>query len=616
MSQDARARLNDCIQTGAGAARIRRIAPNPNGGLEALFAINGPFLTTRPDTLHAQEVQDVPPVNPRASRLRLFHVNDLHNHLYDETDTGTVHRLAQMQHCVAQARATAGPDEAVLFLSAGDDHTGTILDELVGWGAADFVLDPGYTALSAAGADAAAIGNHEFDRGAAQLKRGLRDAAFPLVSANVHGSAHMEPGEDYHAGLLAVVGGVRIGIAGLTTRVETRTGQPSDPGLAVASPVEVLANLLPLLDKISDVVVILSHCGYGDGNHTSGKAAAARDIGEADFALAEVAAQVCRKPVVIVGAHTHTRLNEHGVEPENLRGGVLITQGEANGRFLGEIDIDLNGRAPISARLLPTVGGATDARFVAQVIAPIRTRVEDLRAQVIGQVTTPGLDWAATRVSRYGGECALANYMNDALVTALGAAGTPVDLGMVNGGSLLAGIAPGPLSFGDWFGVMPYSDEVFIVEATGEQLTAILASNAQRLLRAEEVADTHVDGFLPRGFLQFSSRLRYRIDPGNSAAQARARDVGFDGAALTTLGSQRLRIATTTYLALGSFGERWNGAALSGGVPGELAGYDLRALPHENTGLVYRDVLTRHIRQTGTVAAATDGRLTVGTGTR
>ena len=69
------------------------------------------------------------------------------------------------------------------------------------------------------------------------------------------------------------------------------------------------------------------------------------------------------------------------------------------------------------------------------------------------------------------------------------------------------------------------------------------------------------------------------------------------------------QIAMTTYLALGSFGERWNGKAIAGGVPGDLAGYDLRQCPATNTNLAYRNELIQFIRDIDVISAATGARL-------
>ncbi len=607
----------------APALRLRPIAPNPAGGIETLFAIEGRIApgAKTPDRIEGADHPGLmAPPEGAARRLRLFHVNDLHNHLYDETAGGRpVHRLAEMAAIVARARAQAPGDEAVLFLSAGDDHTGTPLDELLGWCDQSFQLDPGYRALSAAGVDAATLGNHEFDRGARQLALGAADAAFPLLSANLHDSAHLKPGRHYHPALIARVRGLRVAIIGLTTRVETRTGTASDPGLTIASPVETLGRLLPLLAPLADIVVIASHCGYGDGAHTSGKASVARDLGEADFALAELTGRICAKPAVIVGAHTHTRLNEHGVEPENLRAGVLITQAGANGRFLGEIVIGRQGAVPAAARLHP-IGARPESepsppaerRFAQRHIEPLRARVASLMGEVIGEVTGGEMRWSQTREDRYTGECALANFMNDAAVTALSEnAETRVDLAFMNGGSLLAGLEPGPLSYGQWFRVMPYSDEVYILRMTGAQIEALVHNNATRLLRPGERAATDLGGFVARGFLHVSSGLRYRIEPGADAGAARARDIRLLDAPIADQRERELHVAMTTYLALGSFGERWNGAPLAGGIPGDLPGFDLRRFARRNTGLVYRTMLTEHIRSRRRLSARTDGRLRI-----
>lgn len=594
-----------------GAARLRRVRPNPRGGLDALWLIEADVTRQPPRGLIAEDPADIPGEKPPARRLRLFHVNDMHNHLAALDDGGEAGAspIAEIAARVAAARRDAGPDEAVLFLSAGDDHTGTIFDELLGWSEADFTLDPGYRALSAAGCDVAALGNHEFDRGTAQLARGIEaDAAFPVLSANVHGAAHLAPGRHFHAAALAEAKGLRIGIVGLTTRVETRVGQPSDPGLAVASPVDTLANLLPLVSRLSDVVVILSHCGYGDGTHASGKAPVARDVGEADFALAATAARLTDRPCVIVGAHTHTRLNLAGAESQNLRHGILIAQAECNGRFLGEIVVEPGGGTPPDARLIALGTGPEDAAFREATLAPMVARVARKRAEVIG-TAGPGLAWADTRAARYRGECALANFMNDGLVSAMAGQGEAPDLALLNSASVLAGVGPGPVTFGQWFDVMPYADEVFLVTATGAEIAAILQSNAQRLLRPEETVDE--DGFIARGFLHASSGLRYRIRPGGTAAEARAEGITLFGRPIAERRDERFTIAMTTYLALGSFGERWNGLPIAGGVPGDLPGLDLRKLPSVNTGLVYRDLLVGHIRAAGGIAGSCDGRLVV-----
>ena len=96
------------------------------------------------------------------------------------------------------------------------------------------------------------------------------------------------------------------------------------------------------MEPLVDVVLILSHCGYGEGEHQSGKSAAGRDIGEADITIARAVAPLTDKPIAIIGAHTHTRLNANGIRQKHVHHGIPVLQAECNGRFLGEIEIDLS----------------------------------------------------------------------------------------------------------------------------------------------------------------------------------------------------------------------------------------------------------------------------------
>ncbi|MEZ5714705.1 MAG: 5'-nucleotidase C-terminal domain-containing protein [Paracoccaceae bacterium] len=622
--------------------------PNPKGGFERVFLLKGDALAGPIHTVVSEAGAPVPARSlPEGTRrvLRLMHFNDMHNHMTDlHGKKGDTHRLSQMVKRVAEAKAAAGADEIVLFLSAGDDHTGSVFDELLGWSPEDYVADAGYRAATAAGVDIAALGNHEFDRGAAMLKLGIaRDAGFPVLSANIHGSAHITPNEDYLPAAVAEVKGLRIGFIGLTTAVDTRVGMASDPGLAVASPVLAAANLYKAVEAVSDVVVVLSHCGYGRDMHASGKAATARKIGEGDFAIAEAIGPLGEKPCVLVGGHSHTTLNRDGLEADNTVAGLVLTQASANGKFLGDIAMSIGaglGREawfsnvslhPIKARDDRVKEGDEkfaglehegdyDAAFEAEVMAPMIAALDDKLAEVIGEVADDSLiNRARTIADRYVGEAALGNFMNDTLVARSATfPGGKVDFALFNATGLATGIDKGPLSFREWFDVMPYADVIDVATLTGAQLREMLNSNAKRLLRPEEVAGTDLQGFVSRGFLHFSGGIRYRIAPGDSAAEARAVDITLAGQPVEQVLDKPFRMAFNSYISLGAFGETWNGNPIGGGVPGEIASFDVRGLPWDHTGLVYRNEVIAAIREMGPIGEATgarlDGRVAVSVG--
>ncbi len=608
--------------TEPGTLRLVPAEPNPAGGIDQLFLLHGDAISA-PIT---RVIGDPPPAGKGSdtARLRVFHFNDLHNHLTDQFGAAKgTHRFSQMVKRVRDARAQ--DDMATLFLSIGDDHTGSVFDELLGWNEDEFVADAGYRVYSAGGVDCSVLGNHEFDRGSALLAKGIRqDADFPILSANVHASSHLEAGQDYHPAAIAISNGLRIGLIGLTTRVETRVGQQGDLTLSVASPVTAIENLLPALEPLVDAVLILSHCGYGEGEHQSGKAAAGRDIGEADISIARAAAPLTGKPVMIIGAHTHTRLNAKGIKQKHVHHGIPVLQAECNGRFLGEIEIDLSQpegsfrgitRAclhPIKPRDDSVVPGARDhdqfehdgdydLAFETAHIAPLTSGIEAVLTHEIAVVETDALSFRFAAAERYTGNCPLIGFMCDVIAERLSSAGFDVDFALINGASIIAGIEPGKLTLGEWLAVMPYPDEVQIVTMTAEQVDAILQSNARRILRPEERPDTDVSGFLPRGFLHTSRHLSYRIELGTSAAEARSHSIRIGDRALGGEAGRSFKVAMPAYLALGAYGERWNGRPISGSVPGSPPGFDLRPLPRQNTGLVFRNEIAGFIQAVGRI---------------
>lgn len=638
--------FRDRAAAAAGELLMVPATPNAGGGFERLYLLQGDPLAGPVSAIVTESGNPVPAPSlaPGARRVvRMLHFNDLHNHITDTHATkGDTHRFSQIVQKVSAARAAAADNEVVLFISGGDDHTGSVFDELLGWSPDDFVADAAYRVYSAAGLDIAVLGNHEFDRGAALLKTGIvKDARFPVLSANVTGSRHMAMNADYVPAAIAEAKGLRIGFIGLTTPVDTRVGQPADPTLAVASPVTIVRNVLPAVAAVSDVVVILSHCGYGSGNHQSGKAGTDRKIGEGDFDIAAAAAALTDKPVVLIGGHSHTKLNADGIDPRNLVDGVLITQAEANGRYLGEIVVSVGeGAAPgawfSSVSLHPVKArdnrvAATDARyaelehdgdfdaaFEAAHVAPLLAALDAKLTEKIGSVAAGApVSTAQTIADRYVRECAIANFMNDALVARSPTfANGAIDFALFNATGLSAGVDAGPLTFRQWFDVMPYADNVHVATLTGAQIQALLDNNAKRLLRPEEMQGVALDSFVSRGFLHFSRGIRYRIDPGASAAEARAVDVTLNGQPIAAVMDKPFTLALNSYVALGGFGEAWNGKPIAGGVPGNIASVDLRGLDYLHTGLVYRNEIIAFIRDAGTISDATgavfDGRLKVG----
>lgn len=123
-------------QAGPRELSLMEVAPNPNGAIERAFLLTGDPLAAPIERIVAEDGAPVPaPTLPEGERrvLSILHINDMHNHLTQmHAKRGDTHRFSQIVKMVREARAASGENEITLFVSGGDDHTGSIFDELMG----------------------------------------------------------------------------------------------------------------------------------------------------------------------------------------------------------------------------------------------------------------------------------------------------------------------------------------------------------------------------------------------------------------------------------------------------------------------------------------------------
>lgn len=208
-----------------------------------------------------------------------------------------------------------------------------------------------------------------------------------------------------------------------------------------------------------------------------------------------------------------------------------------------------------TARLAPAtsqpVGQALpDDPAVAALIRPYHDKVASQMSEVLG--TAPaGLPKAAGGA----GESPLLNFVGDVQrVGAARALGQPVELGVVTTGALRAALPAGPLTLGAVFELMPFENELVVLDAPAEtvrQLFALLAKT-----------ETPVAG------------ATYAISPDGQPTDIRIGGQPFNPAA-----PRRYAIATSDYLAGGG---------------DNLAFF--RPLAPRHTGLLLRSVIADHIR--------------------
>lgn len=572
--------LDTSPASGAGSARYLLAGDATAAPVEAIVPDPGVALPPR-----------VPRPPDRPFRLHILHINDLHGRISQFEHPGSPPVLSRIAGRLAELRRRCqeDPNSAVLMLSAGDELAGSVFDDV----SANGVLHPVYHLYSRMGLDAAALGNHDLDLGPARLADAIRrHARFPVLAANL--APTPELAGLVHPAALWVVKGLRVGLVGLTTpaRAEAR------PGLAILDQAQTLANLLPALRPLCDVLIVLSHLGLRL-DATSASVAAAGDV--------ELAASLPRGAVHgIVGGHTHHALNADGLEADNIVNGIPLLQAGSLGRYLGEATITVNGAAALTdARLTPVHDLPLDEALEAEAVQPLLVETRQILQRPLGRIDSHrDLSTEAVRNDLNLGESALANFICDALLARCRAHGLAVDLAMIDSSVVRSGLpAAGVLTRGDWFRVMPYADTIRLLRVAGRDLLHILHDNARRVGRPDE---PHTE----RGFLHWSRQVRYLIDPGASRRSAGAQMATVNGSPLEWQPDRVYTIACPSFVRqLAGPWER-RAAAELGFIP-----LTLQPWPASDTGLFLRQEIMTYIEQAGGVTAAAgaqrDGRLRV-----
>src|SRR5688572_4454100 len=167
----------------------------------------------------------------------LLHTNDMHGQILPRNGFGG---LAQLATVIRRER----PD---LLLDGGDIFTGTMASD-------EFFGKPMIDVMNHLRYSAAALGNHEFDYGLPELRNRLREAKFPVLSANVTGVDEVQPFT------VLTVKGLRIGIIGLTVEGLAQVTHPKNmKTIVVKDVVEAMGETLPKVRAVSDFQIAVVH---------------------------------------------------------------------------------------------------------------------------------------------------------------------------------------------------------------------------------------------------------------------------------------------------------------------------------------------------------------------
>ncbi|MFN7223810.1 MAG: bifunctional 2',3'-cyclic-nucleotide 2'-phosphodiesterase/3'-nucleotidase [Paracoccaceae bacterium] len=279
-------------------------------------------------------------------RLRLLATSDLHMHLmahdYHADVSSAQHGLCLTATLIAQARAEV---EGSVLLDNGDFLQGSPLGDYVARVA--HRPHPMIQAMTHLGYDTVNLGNHEFSHGLDTLISALKDAPFPVISANTEaadGSALqrlLKPWTILDRTLTDGAGQahrLRIGVIGVLPRETEIWDMQAIAGQVRMTPMAttVTSAIPELRSSGADVVVVLAHCGTGDPQDGAVPSDGALKIAQIDGVDA------------IVMGHVHMVFpgtgiaQSTGIDPKagTLNGKPAVLPGFF-GSHLGIIDLDL-----------------------------------------------------------------------------------------------------------------------------------------------------------------------------------------------------------------------------------------------------------------------------------
>ena len=466
----------------------------------AALALSGCAATT------AQREQAAGPVEVKVIAFNDFHGNLQPSGLSMATASGEPETVrlpaggaAYFASAVEQLRA-ANPNHAVV--SAGDMIGGSPLISSM------FLDEPTIHAMNLMRVDFNAVGNHEFDRGRAEILRMQRGgcerntarepcrlepfggARFRFLAANVRTESGetLFPGygmRSYGRG----AGEVRVAFIGLTTRDTPTLVTPSQvAGLEFAAEAETVNALVPRLRaEGADAIVVLIHQGLHPPRRYPGSGCQGLS-GD----LMPILARLDPEIDLVVSGHSHNAYvcDYATIDPARP---FLVTSAGRYGTMLTDISLTVDPARGVTARRAENVIVQSEADRRASGDVTLTTRLAafpgdpavaalvdryaaaaaPLAARVIGRFSGP-----ATREQTAAGETVIGDLIADAQLAATSAPSAGgAQIAFMNSGGIRADIIPaadGSVTYGQIFTTQPFGNSLVVKSFTGRQIRALL----------------------------------------------------------------------------------------------------------------------------------------------
>ncbi|OFX20308.1 MAG: hypothetical protein A2V77_17105 [Anaeromyxobacter sp. RBG_16_69_14] len=344
----------------------------------------------------------------------------------------------------------------------------------------DALFDPGCNLVGVPG-------NHEFDRGVAELMRLLgggnhrsgpflddpwRGARFPVVASNVRKASGETLFRPY---VVKVIDSVRVAFVGAGQRDTPHLVSPSGvAGIAFDDEATSINAQVPELQAkgIHAIVAVVHDGGSGQAPYVGPTDPAATGL-SAD--VNKLVARLDTDVDVLVTAHTHAFAN--ALLPNAGGREVLVVQANSAGTAFAHIDLvvdrtsgDVVGK---TARIVTTFADValTPDPAAARLTAAAAAKIAPVAGRIVARVAG-----VISRTPSAAGESPLGELVADAQRAAAGGA----DFAITNAGGVRADLPPScgspacTVTWGDCFAAQPFSNRVVSSTLTGQQLYRLL----------------------------------------------------------------------------------------------------------------------------------------------
>lgn len=536
--------------------------------------------------------------------VRLIGFNDFHGNLQSPGTFGANLSVPQAQRpAVGGAEYMAGHVAGLkarnplnMVVGAGDFIGATPLISAL------FNDEPSIEVLNRIGLEFNAVGNHEFDRGSAELLRlqqggcKLNDpnsckgaevgtpvpfegAKFQWLSANVIASATGEPLLPPY-GIKKFNHRVRVAVIGMTLKETPTIVTPSGvAGLEFRDEADTVNALVPRLRRqgIESIVVLVHQGGFQSGS--------LQDINGCDgnlagSAIASIVSRLDDAVDAVISGHTHAAYNCRLLNASGRE--IPVTSSSAFGRVLTSLDLTISTRTRdvVSTVAVNSLVDRTDATVapdpqVQSIVVGYNALVSPIANQVIGSVA------AALPNTAIDNACNMpaGDLIADAQLVATAPAGfgNAVIAFMNRGGvrnpgftfaSSPAGEGDGNITYGEAFTTQPFGNSLVTMTLTAQDIKNVLE---QQFAGCRGQAATSTRIMLP------SAGFRYTWD-GSAACDARVSNVTLtrgnvtetlvDGNGVVRDPAKPYRVTVNNFMATGGDGYTTflNGSNLLGGA--------------------------------------------------